>query len=537
MPKVRRQAYTRDIPADAVPVTIRKKGKSDVPAVRFTADGETVVAPLTRDGKRCRVESATWYGEFRDAMGVRRRVPLGTNKAAAELQLSARVRKVEQEKAGVRDAYSDHRTAALTVLLDAFGQHQAGKGVTPKQVLQVRRRCGVAFAGTGAVLLHQLDGDAVDAWLADRQRTRTRFGASTRNGHVKALKAFGHWLTTSRKVAENPFRHLPTVNAAVDVRKERRSLTADEFGRLLAAARTGKPRLRLTGPQREFLYLTASYTGLRASELASLTPASFALDASPPTLTVEAACSKHRREDVVPLHPQLVARLRAWLGTIPAGRPLWPGRWAVDNAGSDLIRHDLRAARTAWLLDAPGGPLRAERERADFLAYTAADGTTVDFHALRHRFVSELVNSGVHPKDAKELARHSSIVMTMDRYAHVGLKDTAAALDKLTLPADPTGPANEPQTVPLRATGTSDGRLVPYPTLTPPYPKLTPGGDGVRGRLRVIGDDDAPTIPAVSPAKSGVLMAREGQRGESREYTRQDLNLKPSAPEADALSS
>ncbi|MBX9581986.1 MAG: hypothetical protein K2X87_16905 [Gemmataceae bacterium] len=43
----------------------------------------------------------------------------------------------------------------------------------------------------------------------------------------------------------------------------------------------------------------------------------------------------------------------------------------------------------------------------------------------------------VAPKDAKELARHSSITLTMDRYAHVGIRDTAAAVARLTLPVPP----------------------------------------------------------------------------------------------------
>ena len=37
-------------------------------------------------------------------------------------------------------------------------------------------------------------------------------------------------------------------------------------------------------------------TGLRADELASLTPASFDLKTDPPTITIAAGYSKHRRE-------------------------------------------------------------------------------------------------------------------------------------------------------------------------------------------------------------------------------------------------
>ena len=35
-------------------------------------------------------------------------------------------------------------------------------------------------------------------------------------------------------------------------------------------------------------------------------------------------------------------------------------------------------------------------------------------------------------KTQKELARHSTITLTMDRYAHVGLRDTASALAKVS---------------------------------------------------------------------------------------------------------
>ena len=36
-------------------------------------------------------------------------------------------------------------------------------------------------------------------------------------------------------------------------------------------------------------------------------------------MTVDAACSKHRREDVLPLHPDLVALLREWLPQLKPG--------------------------------------------------------------------------------------------------------------------------------------------------------------------------------------------------------------------------
>ena len=51
--------------------------------------------------------------------------------------------------------------------------------------------------------------------------------------------------------------------------------------------------------QRATLYHLAAETGLRASELWSLTAASFSLDACPPTVTVQAAYTKNRRRDTL----------------------------------------------------------------------------------------------------------------------------------------------------------------------------------------------------------------------------------------------
>jgi hypothetical protein len=87
-------------------------------------------------------------------------------------------------------------------------------------------------------------------------------------------------------------------------------LSADEVAKLVESARTsGVAIQRFNGEQRARIYLISYMTGLRKKDLASLMPRSFDLDAKLPTVTVEAACSKHRRKDVLPLHPDLVAKL------------------------------------------------------------------------------------------------------------------------------------------------------------------------------------------------------------------------------------
>jgi len=77
----------------------------------------------------------------------------------------------------------------------------------------------------------------------------------------------------------------------------------------------------------------------------------------------------------------------------------------------------------------------------------------VDFHSLRHTFISNLCAGRVHPKTAQALARHSTINLTMDRYTHLTAANEATALD--ALPDLTAGDTREA----VRATGT-DGASV-----------------------------------------------------------------------------
>ena len=82
------------------------------------------------------------------------------------------------------------------------------------------------------------------------------------------------------------------------------------------------------------------------------------------------------------------------------------------------------------------------------IAYVNDEGYC-DFHSLRHSFISSLAAGGIHPKWAQQLARDSTIALTLDRYTHVGLLDMNSALESL-----PNITAPESQT--MRATGTTD---------------------------------------------------------------------------------
>ena len=221
-------------------------------------------------------------------------------------------------------------------------------------------------------------------------------GEVSAEGILKAAKRsdliFGE--RGGRRMTANPLSGVERLNADVDVRHKQRALTGEEFALLLKSARESGIRIqRFNGEQRARIYILSYMTGLRRRELGSLTPRSFDLAGDPPTLTVEAANSKHRKKDVLPLHPEAVKLVREWTKGLEPCDKLFPH---LDR-------------RKTWLM------VKKDLERVG-IPYVNEDGIA-DFHAAgRHTHITELLRSGATLPEAQKLARHSDIHMTM-KYA------------------------------------------------------------------------------------------------------------------------
>jgi site-specific recombinase XerD len=113
-----------------------------------------------------------------------------------------------------------------------------------------------------------------------------------------------------------------------------------------------------------------------------------------------------------------------------------------------MIHADLNLARDIWINEAMTDEERQRRTQSDFLKYQNSQGLFADFHGLRHTFILLLARSGVSPKVAQMLARHSTITLTLDLYTHILSDDQRGAINQL--------PAISPERTPLKPTD-SDG--------------------------------------------------------------------------------
>lgn len=299
-------------------------------------------------------------------------------------------------------------------------------GRTDRHAALTAKRIETVLDGIKAVFLGDVTPDAVKQYLADR-RAKDNLSNATCNHYIVAFKGFFRWLVREGRLHENPVIHLSKLNDQTDRRHDRRALTDDEIARLLEAAEGGPKRLGIEGRDRAILYKTAAMTGLRSRELRSLTVGSFALSGDAPTVTVAAAYSKRRRSDTQPIPTALATELRSYFGMrLPTATAF---RMPSPSNVVRMLRGDLEAAREAWIEESNGDDQETQKRRqSSYLRYRDDRGLVADFHSLRHYYVTSLQRAGIHPKTAQQLARHSTITLTMDRYTHGRVEDLTEAV-------------------------------------------------------------------------------------------------------------
>ncbi len=239
-----------------------------------------VIVTDPKTGQKVKAKSKKWWGRYRDENGMERRVPLATDKTAAQAMLNELVKKVERRAAGIVDRFDEHRKRPIGEHLADFERHLKSKDISPEQVKLVVSRSRRIIDGCNAPFIGDISASRVQAFLADlREKGKS---VQTSNHYLRAIKQFSRWLVKDRRASDDPLAHVAMLNVSTDRRHDRRPFSEAELTAVLQAANAGPVVRRISGPDRAVLYAVAAYTGLRASELASLTPESFRLDAEPP---------------------------------------------------------------------------------------------------------------------------------------------------------------------------------------------------------------------------------------------------------------
>jgi integrase len=157
-------------------------------------------------------------------------------------------------------------------------------------------------------------------------------------------------------------------------------------------------------------FMTATFTGLRASELRGLTWDN--IDFEHKVLHVRqranlwgeiGAPKSAAGERAIPMSPTVVNTLKEWRLACPKGKMglVFPnGNGNVENHANIANRGFYALQTAAGIVDGGGKP-------------------KYGLHALRHFFASWAIEREFSPKRVQALLGHSSIQMTFDRYGHL----------------------------------------------------------------------------------------------------------------------
>jgi integrase len=386
------------------------------------ADGRRV-KPKTPGARKVRERSTKWFGQYTDAAGRRRRVPLCADKAAARQMLAD----LERGRTGLVDPYADHRQAPVEKHVVAYTDHLRHKGVSADYLYETIRRLRAVLTACQVRTLAELKVEAVERFLA--RLADEGASARTRNTYRTSAKAFTAWCLKTRRLGEDVLVRLEA--ASGEKRRQRRALTEDELGRLLRVARERplreallvrrgerkgqlgarvRPEVRAElerlGWERSLMYKTLVCTGLRRGELEQLEVRHLRLDERRPRVVLPGSATKNRQEAGIPLRTDLVNDLRKWIA-------------ATGTRGTDRV---FRVPKELIKI------LKRDLELAG-IAYRDEHGRTVDVHALRHTTATLLAKAKVSPRIAQQFMRHSDIKLTMQIYTDVRQLDEAEALD------------------------------------------------------------------------------------------------------------
>ncbi len=403
-----------------------------------------------------RTPGAPFTAEWKGANGKPRKRSTRTTDRQAALALLEKWTTIEaKRREGLIDdaaeRLAEQRKRGLSEHLDDWRKWLESTGATPRHVQHTVNVATRLLESAGVKALPAIVPSAILEAVAAMKGGKA--SARTKNHALGSVRALCRWAVKDGRLSANPIAGVARFNVDSDRRRVRRALSDDELRRIIDAAETGREWADMSGKDRAMLYRLAAGSGLRAGELASLTPESFSLDGDNPAVIVSAAYSKRRRDDRQPIRPDLAALLRPWLCGKRKGALVFGDRL---ERTAELLRFDMAVAHARWARKLPPGPERRETRAGCFLRPADEAGRVADFHALRATYITALVRGGASVKVAQTLARHSTPVLTMNTYTRLGVHDLTGALDALP---DLSAPSDAPEreAVELRATGTDDG--------------------------------------------------------------------------------
>jgi integrase len=270
-------------------------------------------------------------------------------------------------------------------------------------------------ASDSAPMLVDVETEMLRGFLVQKRKTTS---ASTVNGYRKILSVFFIRALKNGQLKSNPVLPIKPFKAGQDEGQARRAFTIEEIQLLYSKA---------PDPFWQYMIVCGFYSGQRMGDLITLRWGS--VDFQERILRI--TTGKTGRQMKIPMAARLYDLLAQRRGEYESAKPtdfVWPeqGKEYLKNRSGSFSNSFYEIMTTAGLTTARTAAHRAHKNGRS--AKRAA--STVSFHCLRHSFVSLLKVTGSNQAVAKELAGHSSNLIS-DNYTHIPPEILAHAIKQL----------------------------------------------------------------------------------------------------------
>jgi len=379
--------------------------------VTWLAKGKKKTGKMSSVPGRVTVQSDTWTAQFMDEHGKMQRISTKTTvRSVAEKMLARYQTEVDRIRTGVatREELSKahFRHVTLEQALEQYRTKMVADGTGSAHITYTLQSISRVCKESGINTLTDIRREAIERWMAKEVEKKV-FAPRTINAYLTAIKSFAQYLVDIELLPRHPLKSVRKLNHEIDVRKKRRAMTADEVERLLPVAASGTTTGKWKPGERFLIYRLLLGTGLRSMELSLLTPNQ--IDFERCRLKIEAAKTKNKKSDVLPMRPDLVQSVKEWVTEHGI------------QSHERIFRYKPRELCLAFYRDL----------RAAGIERKGSDGRCLDIHALRKTFGTMLAKAGVPLTTTQRLMRHYSPVITAKLYIDVDPLDMANALGQL----------------------------------------------------------------------------------------------------------
>jgi integrase len=347
------------------------------------------MATVAKQGKK-------WYAVFKDASGKQKWIPGYHDKRETQAFSQRLEDEAHKVRVGDIDPRSEQRKVerakGISAHVDEYKAALQAKGNSDNHV-------GYTIADINAFIdfakVAHADGitrPMVDQWVLTLTEADVD-SRSTINRRVGSVKAFLKHLHQIGTMTDYVLFKYPKMKTQGHERRKRRALTVVERAKIVG---------KTTPAERADLYRFVMLTGARHTQCLAVTTED--LNFSARTITLRAKDNQHRnRVHILPMHKKLVPILRRLSDGKQRGERVLMVPSKTDAA--KVLRVDCKAA--------------------------GVDTTDVDFHGLRHSFITGLAENNVHPKVLQALAGHADLETTLKYYVHFKRADERAAIELL----------------------------------------------------------------------------------------------------------